>query len=81
MRLQTRPFLYVWLLLTVCNDCINSYKFNCYSVAIAFCKIIACLKEVPVLITALKKRLGTGLEFLSFDLELAKKTCWQLIQQ
>ena len=39
----------------VCNGCINSYKLNCYSLAIAFCKIIACLNEATVLITALKK--------------------------
>ena len=54
-----------------CNDCIYSYKFNCYSVAIGFCKIIACLNQVTVLITALKKRVSkqASQEFFLFDLE------------
>ena len=72
------PFLLLCLLVAFdCNDCINSYKFNCYSVAIAFCKIIACLNQVTVLITALKERVSSAaagsLEFFPFDLEPAQQ--------
>ena len=72
------PFLCV-LVAFVRNDCINSYKFHCYSVAIAFLQNNCLSERSPSADNCIEERSQSAqqrltldsLEFFLFDLELA----------